>query len=93
MNEAPDGMYLVKDGVTYQVTPRIKIPLAKMVNLMTGEVTYPTNADRIRAMSDKELKEFLFSHDFCYKPFQEEIFCEDECKPCLAEWLKAEASE
>ena len=59
MNEAPDGMYLVKDGVTYQVTPRIKIPLAKKVNPMTGEVTYPTNADRIRQMSDEELARFI----------------------------------
>lgn len=61
MSEAPDGMYLVRDGVTYRIEPRLAemfIP-AKKYNLVTGEVTYSTNADRIRAMSDEELAQFL----------------------------------
>lgn len=63
--DAPDGMYLVKDGVTYQVTPRMKLPLAKKINLMTGEISYPSNADRIRAMSYEELADFLCHWDNC----------------------------
>ena len=61
MSDAPDGMYIVKNGVTYQVTPRFAehFPLAKKINVMTGEVTYATNADRIRAMTDEELAEFF----------------------------------
>ena len=60
MGEAQDGMYIVKDGITYQVTPRIaeKFPIAKKYNLMTGEVIYPTNADHVRGMTDEELAEW-----------------------------------
>lgn len=62
MSDAPDGMYIVKDGITYQVTPRFAecFPLAKKVNLVTGEVIYATNADKIRAMTNDELAEFLY---------------------------------
>lgn len=51
---------------------------------------YMTNADRIRAMSDEELCEFLYSYKFC-------DMCEEGCGEChyhgdcerrLAEWLK-----
>ena len=61
VNEAPDGMYIVKNGVTYQVTPRMPdtFKFAKKYNLMTGEVIYPTNADRIRDMTDEEMAKFL----------------------------------
>lgn len=54
-----------------------------------------TNADRIRAMSDEGLAEFLYSCEFC-------DICEEGCDSCtyngdckrrLAEWLKQPAEE
>lgn len=54
-----------------------------------------TNADRIRAMSDEELAEFLYSCEFCH-------ICEEGCDNCryngecerrLADWLKLPAEE
>ena len=58
-----DGFYLLKDGELYRVDPRIKMPLAKKVNIFTGETTYPTNADKIRNMTDDELAEWLSKND------------------------------
>ena len=52
-----------------------------------------TNADRIRAMSDEELAQFLYACDFCN-------ICEEGCDGCsyhgdcerrLADWLKQPA--
>lgn len=49
-----------------------------------------TNADRIRAMSDEELLEFLYGYQFC-------DICDEGCDVCryngecerrLADWLK-----
>jgi hypothetical protein len=50
-----------------------------------------TNADRIRAMTDEELAEFLY--DGCCR--EGEAFpCSDVgCKKCWLEWLKQEASD
>lgn len=49
-----------------------------------------TNADRIRAMTDEELAEFLNCHNFCARNFD----CENgkqPCQECNLEWLKQEA--
>ena len=55
-----DGWYLVKDGITYKVEVTIKKwRFTKSINILTGEVYYPSNADRIRSMSDEELAEWL----------------------------------
>ena len=45
-----------------------------------------TNADRIRAMSDEELAEFLY----WYCPYDEaKMDCEEsDCDECVADWLK-----
>ena len=51
-----------------------------------------TNADRIRAMSDEELAEFLNGHNFCAHNFD----CEKgkrPCKECNLDWLKQEVTE
>ena len=48
-----------------------------------------TNADRIRAMTDDELAEFLNCHNFCARNFD----CEKgkrPCKECNLDWLKQE---
>ena len=55
-----DGWYLVKNGMTYRVeVPIDKMRFTKSINILTGEVYYPSNADRIRSMSDEELAAFL----------------------------------
>ena len=49
-----------------------------------------TNADRIRAMTDEELAEFLNCHNFCARNFD----CENgkrPCQECNLDWLKQEA--
>lgn len=66
-----------------------------------------TNADRIRAMSDDELAEFIVKScdnpmleknedmcDFCDKYEDEKAECnEEECKMAVVKWLKSEAEE
>ena len=54
-----DGVYIVKDGMTYKITPKVEVPFEKRVNVITGEVYYPSTADRIRSMTDKELATWL----------------------------------
>ena len=58
-------------------------------------IPVPTNADRIRAMSDEELVEFLYNYKFT-------DMCEEGCDLChyhgdcenrLADWLKQPAEE
>ena len=54
--EVDDGFYLVKNGITYKVDlPMDKTRFTKRINILTGEVYYPSNADHIRAMTDEEL--------------------------------------
>lgn len=48
-----------------------------------------TNADRIRAMSDEELAEFIASLD-CPDRWRE---CKGHCDDCVLEWLKQPAEE
>ena len=60
-----------------------------------------TNADRIRAMTDEELMEFLehdyWSIDYCKKdaPIDQETkeCLLPSCKQCWLEWLKQEADK
>lgn len=54
-----------------------------------------TNADRIRAMSDEELANFLFPLGSCPVvadglPFNESAECSDDCEKCWLDWLKQE---
>ena len=46
-----------------------------------------TNADRIRAMSDEELAEFLSCYG-CPCPDRD---CHASCKDCVVQWLKQPA--
>ena len=97
--EVKDGMYLIKDRITYKINPRVAIPLAKKIDIKTGVVTYPTNADRIRNMSTKELAYFM-SHLRTYEPACPEGVdlsngCESEvtgehCEECWLEWFTKE---
>jgi hypothetical protein len=54
-----DGTYIVKDGAVYKIDPKINLPYGRRVNVQTGEVYYPTKADRLRNMTDDELAHFL----------------------------------
>lgn len=51
----------------------------------------PSNADRIRSMTDEELAEFLNCHNFCARNFD----CEKgkrPCKECNLDWLRTEVT-
>ena len=50
-----------------------------------------TNADRIRAMSDEELAEFIPNWSYtnaCKAGEHDYIGCDYQCEKCAAEWLK-----
>ena len=48
-----------------------------------------TNADRIRAMSDEELAEWVT----CPRYFDIKMVCDTSCVTCCLEWLKQPAKE
>ena len=57
-----------------------------------------TNADRIRAMSDEELMQFLFNEvsnnticSFCVPTMRTKCKCDGHCKNGILEWLKQPA--
>lgn len=52
-----------------------------------------TNADRIRSMTDEELRDFWHRYmGGCPKPWEECKF-EDSCSECVLSWLKQEVKE
>ena len=53
-----------------------------------------TNADKIRAMSDEELADYLHKFSNCiYCPAEDDwLFCED-CQSKWLKWLKKEVEE
>lgn len=64
----------------------------------------PTNADRIRAMSDEELAVFLLCFGCCHYCTENERLgnearfllgekCDEQCEQHLTEWLKQPAQE
>ena len=85
-----NGWYLVRDGVTYKVNLPINVPFSKRINLMTGEVYYPSNADRIRQMSDEELARFLARQAGRYCDYKDP---EDEEYERVLPWLKSPVEE
>ena len=89
-----DGTYIVKDGVVYEVTPKIKMPISKRVNVMTGEVYYPSNADRIRSMSDEELAELWWECVDCGEcPVHRDCrMTGQDCKKLALDWLREEVN-
>ena len=54
------------------------------------DIYVPTNADRIRAMSDEELAQFIpnWSYTDACKCGEHYVDCNNECEKCVAEWLK-----
>jgi hypothetical protein len=64
------------------------------------KITPLTNADRIRAMSDEELMQFLFNEvsnnticSFCVPTMRTKCKCDGHCKNGILEWLKQPAEE
>ena len=49
-----------------------------------------TNADRIRAMSDEELAEYIGQHTLCDRIQDEGDWCDKRavCRDCLTDWLR-----
>lgn len=92
--EVDDGFYLVKNGITYKVDlPMDKTRFTKRINILTGEVYYPSNADRLRAMTDEELAEFLNNGCDVIAPSENCTKAFYDCKRCWLEWLKEEATD
>lgn len=101
LKDFPEGVYVVKAGMIYKVTPKIATLVSKRVNIFTGEVTYPTNGDKIRNMGDKD-----FAKWFCDDVVQmscshcpalhteccEEGWAED-CHDRFMKWLKSEVKD
>lgn len=88
-----DGWYLVKDGMTYRVdVPIGKMRFTKSVNILTGEVYYPSNADRIRAMTDEELAKLLDNARVSCGGVMGGRNCMADCRQCWLDWLKQEVS-
>ena len=54
-----------------------------------------TKADRIRAMSDEELAEFIGHNSLCDRIQGDGNWCEEHavCENCLTEWLQQPAKE
>lgn len=55
-----------------------------------------TNADRIRAMSDEELANFIPDWNYtkaCKCNEHEFIGCDNQCEKCVLDWLKQPAEE
>lgn len=89
-----DGWYLVKDGMTYRVdVPINKMRFTKSVNILTGEVYYPSNADRIRAMTDEDLAEKFEEIQLkTVKAYgNDDLLLKGELKKYWLDWLKEEA--
>lgn len=96
--EVDDGFYLVKNGITYKVDlPMDKTRFTKRINILTGEVYYPSNADRIRAMSVEELAEAFANA--CPEGKTVNRCCTyfakggRGCHDCWLDWLKQEVAE
>ena len=54
----------------------------------------PTNADRIRAMSDEELAEWLVDATICERVCDEDEYCHgNECVKRVTDWLRQPAKE
>ena len=59
---------------------------------LMGGLRKTTNADRIRAMTDEELADFI-TDDMCELLCGSPMVCEGQCKQKMLDWLKQEVSE
>lgn len=70
---------------------RVNEKLMQEVRKLIGK---PTNADRIRAMNDEELAEYIIHSGFCPSGSKREPCMHPdsdiECSECIRKWLQAE---
>lgn len=79
-----DGTYVVKDGVLYELVPKVTYyPGAAMYNVLTGETHYQTNYARVVNMPPKELARWVVDEG---RKFGEEY----EGYMSLLDWLNEE---
>ena len=60
------------------------------------QISPMTNADKIRAMTDKEMADTIYACPPDYAKLSEDEICikfNDECKACWLDWLQKEADE
>ncbi len=63
-------------------------------NDKTGRWEPPTNADRIRSMTDEELARWLVDATVCERVCGEDEYCHgNECVKRVTDWLKQPAKE
>lgn len=93
----PVGYYAVgTDKKFYAITLPIHMKPAKTISLKTGETHYPTNGDRVRAMTNEELANlfYMYNSPWCTP---KDSMCryieldESPCDQCMIEWLRQEA--
>ena len=98
----PDGVYIVRDKRLYKVDfyePIFENCKTVKVEIPNFEVLPMTNADRIRAMSDEELAQFIWNRDIdiVEKSAVAGHFTftvdREECFKNVLDWLKKEAEE
>jgi len=94
------GYYgISEDKTLYKLSLKADFPLwSRSYNLMTGEVHYPTNRDRLRHMTDEELAEFIAgaAYDFGRRLGRCDV-CDtvtlQHCEECWLDWLTQEVQE
>ena len=72
-------------------TFRGKGKIAYVPVVVNTKMTKPSNADRIRAMSDEELASFI-TDDLCELLCGAPLVCEGQCKQKMLDWLRQEAT-
>lgn len=61
---------------------------------LRDELPKPTNADRIRAMSDEELAQFIPNWSYAGAcKYDGVLYCNHECGDCVRDWLQQPAPE
>lgn len=89
-------VYKTADGQCEKFSDPVHNTMSWCLDGPCGDET-PSNADKIRAMTDEELAIWISSITWCeYCPIREH--CDEAiqtrfCKEILLEWLKAEVSE
>jgi hypothetical protein len=90
------GFFLVKDEKVYSVDMPYEFKYQKSVDMLTGEVHYPTNRMWLRGMTDEELATFLAHLTDCVwcpcpDPHDQYDTVDGNYKKQWLDWLKEEA--
>ena len=91
MAQYKDGTYIVKDGEIYKIDIKVKWPIDG-ITVPLSDFIKKTNADRIRAMTDEELAEWVSSRKETCPPIKEWKCSRESCHECWLAWLKQDAN-